>query len=91
VAIAGYPRTGRDLADGYMLAALVIRAMYDPHDPEIKRALRLYAGGRARLDALADALASVAHDVSIEIAYGVPPGQLPGEQTTRIPRHVHPE
>jgi hypothetical protein len=48
-AVAGYPRTGRDLADGYLLAALTIRATYDPDDPEISRALRLYVGGPARL------------------------------------------
>lgn len=55
-AVAGYPRTGRDLADGYMLVALIIRATYDPTDPEIDRALRLYTGGPERLRDLAAGL-----------------------------------
>lgn len=58
-AVAGYPRTGRDLADGYLLAALVIRATYDPNDPEIERALRLYTGDVDRLLDLATGLAAV--------------------------------
>jgi len=62
-AVAGYPRTGRDLADGYMLAALVIRATYEPADPEIDRALRLYTGGVDRMEDLSRALMAVASAV----------------------------
>lgn len=58
-AVAGYPRTGRDLADGYMLAALTIRATYDEEDPEIRRALRLYTGNLRRLERLTGALESL--------------------------------
>lgn len=65
-AVAGYPRTGRDLADGYMLAALVIRAAYDPGDPEIKRALRLYSGDTDRLARLSDALSDVRVRINLE-------------------------
>jgi hypothetical protein len=65
-AVAGYPRTGRDLADGYLLAALVIRAMYDQDDPEIGRALRLYSGDTERLGALSDALSDVRVRIHLE-------------------------
>lgn len=65
-AVAGYPRTGRDLADGYLLAALVIRAMYDGEDPEITRALRLYSGDVKRLTRLSDALTVLGSLVRVE-------------------------
>lgn len=65
-AVAGYPRTGRDLADGYLLAALVIRAAYDGEDPEITRALRLYGGDVKRLTRLSDALTVLGSLVRVE-------------------------
>lgn len=65
-AVAGYPRTGRDLADGYLLAALTIRASYDANDPEIERAIRLYGGDTRRMDRLVQGLNDVRRAMSIE-------------------------
>lgn len=89
-AVAGYARTGRDLADGYLLAALTIRAMYDGDDPEIGRALRLY-GDAERLIHLESALMELAAHIGAERdhrrglgADDIRPATLPGELTQEI-------